>query len=781
MTSRYLFRSIVLCALPTLLLAGCGGGMGSGNSQQAPPPTTYQLTVTAPAAGSGTVTSSPAGINCPGTCSASFAQGAKVTLTATPGSNYFFGGWNGNCTGTGICTITLTATATVSALFNAGNGITVTLAGTGTGTVTSTPAGISCGTTCSSSFPPNTQVTLTETPSANSLFSGWIGACSGTGACTIMLNGADTVTASFAPTNAYQSLNHIILFAQENRSLDHYFGAMLGYWSPANGFGTGGQTFDGLPQFSPGGTAPSVPGCNLADDATGCSADPNNPISSFHFKSVCQENQSPFWNEAHNDWDLADPTGSNPSDITKPALDGFVYTAAYDARSNNFMDQNGVRAMGYFDDTDLPYYYFMASSFGTSDRWFSPVMSRTELNRMYLMAATTQGYAYPINSNSKDAAQLSATPIFEALQNAGISWKIYVDPDGTNCSGPPYDPACLITHSYINMFTYYQTIVNSANGTGSNLLQNIVPVSQFAIDAQNNSLPQFALIEPASDAGLDEHPSDSDEYPSNVQLGAQYAAQEIINPLMTSPSWSDSALIFTYDEAGGFYDHVPPQPAAAPGDFLSPIDLQANLNDVCTGPGQLGTGICDFSWTGYRVPLIVISPYSVKNFVSHTVRDTTAVLKMVETRFGLAPLTARDAAQPDMLEFFDFVNKPWATPPTPPPQTTTGYCSLKPDSTWVEPPVLTVTVSGSGSVASSPAGIDACTSTGGTCSAVFSAGTGVTLTATPATGSTFTGWSGASCTGTSPCSVTVNSAESVGATFTAVGAARVSGSGGMPR
>ena len=94
MTSRYLFRAIVLCALPTLLLAGCGGGTGSGNSQQPPPTaTTYQLTVTAPAAGSGTVTSSPAGINCPGTCSASFAQGAKVTLTATPGSNYFFGGW----------------------------------------------------------------------------------------------------------------------------------------------------------------------------------------------------------------------------------------------------------------------------------------------------------------------------------------------------------------------------------------------------------------------------------------------------------------------------------------------------------------------------------------------------------------------------------------------------------------------------------------------------------------------------------------------------------------
>src|ERR1700722_1481058 len=144
---------------------------------------------------------------------------------------------------------------------------------------------------------------------------------------------------------------------------------------------------------------------------------------------------------------------------------------------------------------------------------------------------------------------------------------------------------------------------------------------------------------------------------------------------MARPNWTDLAIIFPYHKPGGFYDHVPPQPATPPGDYLSPFDLVAD--DICDKAGQeLGRGTCDFAWTGYRVPLIVISPYSVKNFVSHTVRDTTAVLKMVETRFGLAPLTARDAAQPDMTEFFDFVNKPWATPPTPPPPTITGDCSL---------------------------------------------------------------------------------------------------------
>ena len=143
---------------------------------------------------------------------------------------------------------------------------------------------------------------------------------------------------------------------------------------------------------------------------------------------------------------------------------------------------------------------------------------------------------------------------------------------------------------------------------------------------------------------------------------------------MLSPVWTDSAMIFTYDEAGGYYDHVPPQPIAAPGGDpgstvppYSPYDLNPALDDICTKPGEvLGQGTCDFAWTGYRVPLIVISPYAVKNFVSHNIRDTTAVLKMVETRFGVAPLTGRDAAQLDMTEFFDFVNKPWETPPTPP-------------------------------------------------------------------------------------------------------------------
>ena len=467
-----------------------------------------------------------------------------------------------------------------------------------------------------------------------------------------------------------QSINHIIIFAQENRSFDSYFGAMRLYW--ANN-GIADQSFDGLPQFNPTtgtaplqGPAPANPGCDPSEPypaSTTCIVDTAVLIPSFHFTSTCQEEQSPFWDESHVDWDYNGPAGHSPA-----ALNGFVIAAANDARQQSppLMDTNGVRAMGYFEGTDLNYYYFMASKFATSDRWFSPVMDRTQINRMYLLAGTSAGHALPL---APPETPLANTTIFEALQNAGITWKIYVNTDGTTCTSNP-TAACLLNYSYVNQFTYGATIVKSPI-----LSKNLVPLSQYKTDLANGTLPQVALIEPASLAFLDEHPNDLDTSgPSNVQIGAQYAAS-LINELMTSSSWNDSALIFTYDEAGGFYDHVAPQPMPNP-DGLKPMDLQAA--DICDAPGEIGTGTCDFNHTGYRVPMIVISPYAKKNYVSHTVRDYTSILKLIETRFNIPALTKRDAAQADMSEFFDFTNTPWATPPSPPAQNTSGQCSLSP-------------------------------------------------------------------------------------------------------
>jgi Right handed beta helix region/Divergent InlB B-repeat domain len=159
-----------------------------------------QLTVTR--AGTGTVTSTPGGIDCGSSCAGSFASGTSVSLAATPGAGWVFMGWSGGgCAGTGACALTLTMATTVRATFApAPVTVTVIRAGLGSGTVTSAPAGISCGTSCSASFPSGSPVVLTATATAGSVFTGWSGGgCSGTSPCTVSPVSATTITATFAP------------------------------------------------------------------------------------------------------------------------------------------------------------------------------------------------------------------------------------------------------------------------------------------------------------------------------------------------------------------------------------------------------------------------------------------------------------------------------------------------------------------------------------------------------------------------------------------------------
>ena len=158
-----------------------------------------QLTVTR--AGSGAVTSTPAGIKCGSTCVATFTAGTTVSLTATPAAGWVFTGWSGGgCAGTGSCSLTLTTATTVGATFApAPVTLTVIRAGLGSGTVTSAPAGISCGTSCSASFPSGSPVVLTATATGGSFFTGWSGGCTGTSLCTVSPVSATTITATFAP------------------------------------------------------------------------------------------------------------------------------------------------------------------------------------------------------------------------------------------------------------------------------------------------------------------------------------------------------------------------------------------------------------------------------------------------------------------------------------------------------------------------------------------------------------------------------------------------------
>jgi len=199
------------------VFAGWGGGACSGtgacqvtmSSAQSvtaafDPQPTHTLTVTKSGTGAGTVTSTPAGIDCGGTCSAPFNANAVVSLSQTASTGSVFAGWGGGaCSGTGACQVTMDAAKSVTATFDPQptHTLTVTKNGTGTGTVTSTPAGIDCGASCSAPFNANAVVSLSQTASAGSVFAGWGGGlCSGTGACQVTMDAAQSVTATFIQT-----------------------------------------------------------------------------------------------------------------------------------------------------------------------------------------------------------------------------------------------------------------------------------------------------------------------------------------------------------------------------------------------------------------------------------------------------------------------------------------------------------------------------------------------------------------------------------------------------
>lgn len=399
-----------------------------------------------------------------------------------------------------------------------------------------------------------------------------------------------------------ESINHIIFMAQENRSFDVYFGKLNDYRA-ANGLPT---DVDGLPADA----------SNPAPDGT--------PIPAFHLKTMCIENTSASWGASHIDFNSLDP-GSDT-----PRMDGFAIAAAGSANFAGLSDTQGIRAMGYYDGNDLVYHHFLASQFGTSDRWFAAAPVETQPNRLYMMAATSAGHAH-----TPPAPLTGVKTIFDLLEAKGISWKVYIS---SSISG---------------------TTLNFFQPFASQHQDNIVTMDQYYTDLQNNTLPAVAFIEPGFAESVDEHPGIG----THIQAGVAFT-EKIINALMTSGSWKDSVFILTFDEHGGLYDHVPSPTNVPNPDGIKPMDL---FTDGTEPPG-------DFNRYGFRVPLIVVSPFSKPHYVSHNFTDFTAWLKLVETRFGLPNLNKRDAAAIDMTEFFDFDRVPWATPPTPPQQPTNGPC-----------------------------------------------------------------------------------------------------------
>ena len=365
-------------------------------------------------------------------------------------------------------------------------------------------------------------------------------------------------------------------------------------------------------------------------------------VQSFRLTDQCVEDFSPDWLESHGAYNRDDPASNTWLG------NGFVHiTAGFSQFANSvndhhhYFDVRGSRNMGYYDEATLPFYYFLASQFATSDRFFSPIPSNSPPNRFAELAATTAGYAH-------QPPQLNVKNIFELLDNAGVSWKVYYSDVST--SGVPLT-----------------TLTNFVWGAQHTDAKHLAPVdctnastpcaagqTDYLTDLSSGNFPSVALIEPGFESGRDEHPGNP------VQIGAVYD-MKLIQAFMSSPIWKDGVFFLTYDEAGGFFDHVQPMTAVQP-DGIAPKDLESKDPQG------------DFTRTGFRLPLMVVSPYVKPHFVSHQPSDTTSILKFIEQRFNLPNLTKRDAAQPD-LDYFDFTKAAWATPPTLPNQPADAECA----------------------------------------------------------------------------------------------------------
>ncbi|MGA7339176.1 MAG: alkaline phosphatase family protein [Terracidiphilus sp.] len=519
----------------------------------------------------------------------------------------------------------------------------------------------------------------------------------------------------------FDSIDHVIFMMQENHTFDNYFG-MLNPYRKSNGWSVGddGQEYD-------------VDGIDDKLNTISNQDDEGTSYNLFKFTSTCVDDMSSDWLAGYGDVNRYDFLASRPIN-----MDGFVHDAEGYAKScatsgggtcaGSFTDSTGQRAMGYYDQGFLNYYYYMASQFALDDRWFSPVASYSADNRIAAFTGgTTQGLVY--SPGSDGLPQLDISNIFEELDQAKVSWKIYYTvtqgfcleeddcPGSANAEYPATDFSTL-TYSYQYLYENPSgspctppTEPSSEVGDSSNSFcidaNHIAPLSQFFTDLTNDTLPSFAFIE-AGYGNNDEHPGSGQSI-----LAGQAQVAEIVNSLMSSSSWLDSVFFLAYDEGGGPYDHVPPVPGHSNDDTDSSLGTIPDISTIAVNPDSYkpcvpadGTPTlhCDLgpsdpganpgdaaaeqgfaAQLGFRVPNIIISPFVRRHYVSHVPMDHTAVIKFVENRFigSSAHLTARDAAQPNLLDVFDFTGIPWATPPIPPTPASAqslGYNSCTPSN-----------------------------------------------------------------------------------------------------
>ncbi len=577
-----------------------------------------------------TFTATPAWINAGQTAALTWSTQNATSLTIDNGVGTFSTA-SGSANVTPLAPTTYTATVT-GAGGTASAQATVTVAATGTLGVTlvANPVNVAAGasTTLSWTSQNAVAVSITDLGAVN---------LNGSASVTPATSKSYTATATDATgakqtasvavnvlggTSGLSTLKHIFLYMQENRSFDNYFGKLGEY-----------RASKGLPADI------DAPDFNkVFTDYYG------DQVKLFHMPTTCMEVTSPGWNESHF-YSHRKSDGSFGMD--------FWMMSPTDSQGST-VDPHYTRSMGYMDQTDIPYYYELATQFATSDNWHASMMGPTVPNRMYLYTGTSWGWIRP-NPDSNHPLYTQKT-IFQTLNEAGITWKYYYT------SG--------------DVFLSEFDIWNDPASQGR--VRNIAEYYRLLADPNADKLlPQVVFLEQVASWQLNEHPDNK----WGIQPGAANV-KKMIDALMTSTAWATSAFILTYDEGGGLYDHV--SPIAQPAPDATPPNFKTS-----------DTGTWDqFTYSGFRTPVVVVSPWVKKNFVSHTPMTSLSVLKLIETRFNVSPLTARDAASNDMTEFFDFTAPAWMTPPPMPAQP--WYCDPTKDAVgsptcqtiinWLGPP-----------------------------------------------------------------------------------------------
>jgi phospholipase C len=315
------------------------------------------------------------------------------------------------------------------------------------------------------------------------------------------------------------------------------------------------------------------------------------PVRASRAPSVCQLQGHPGqnWNASHTSWN----GGKN---------DGFAKASGYSA-------------MWFWDREDLPFTYSMAGVFPVGDRFFCSTLCQTYPNRRYLMAGTSDGVISTSDVNFGVPAKNGS--IFDRLDDHKIGWRDYY----TDL------PATAIIPGTIS-------VPRQQRG-------DFVKIDQFYKDARRGKLPAVSFVDPHFEI-------ESQENPQDIQFGERVIAK-VVRAVMESPNWEKTVLFFTYDEHGGYYDHVPPPKAIKP-DSTPPLLKPGDT------PGA-------FDRYGFRVPLVVVSPFAKPNYVSHQVQDLTSILRFIERKWNIGALTFRDANAADMTDYLDFSKAAFRDPP----------------------------------------------------------------------------------------------------------------------